>query len=134
MSLPAELAAAVRERAGFRCQYCLMHQSLQGATFHVEHILPRAKGGADELANLTLSCPSCNLRKADRTTAIDPVTGASVPLFHPRRDVWSEHFRFNGSRIEGTTAIGRATVAALDFNHLRRQRIRVVEKRLGLHP
>ena len=134
MSLPAKLAAAVRERAAHRCQYCLMHQSLQGATFHVEHILPRIKGGTDELANLTLACPSCNLRKADRTTAIDPASGTSVPLFHPGRDIWSEHFRFNGSRIEGTTAIGRATVAALDFNHPRRQRIRVVERRLGLHP
>ena len=134
MSLPVELAAAVRERAASRCQYCLMHQSLQGATFHVEHILPRAKSGTDELANLTLACPSCNLRKADRTTAIDSATGASVPLFHPGRDIWSEHFRFNGSRIEGSTAIGRATGAALDFNHPRRQRIRVVEKRLGLDP
>ena len=134
MSLPVELAAAVRERAASRCQYCLMHQSLQGATFHVEHILPRAKGGTDELANLTLACPSCNLRKADRTIAIDLATGTSVPLFHPGRDIWSQHVRFKGSRIEGATAIGRAAVGALDFNHPRRQRIRMVEKRLGLHP
>ena len=134
MNLARELADAVHDRAANRCQYCLMHQGLQGATFHVEHILPRAKGGTDELANLTLACPSCNLRKANRITAIDPTSGASVPLFHPGRDRWLEHFRFNQSRIEGLTPIGRATVAALDFNHPRRQRIRGAEKRLGLHP
>ena len=61
MSVPGDLAAAVRRRAASRCQYCLMHQRLQGATFHVEHIIPRSKGGADELANLALACPSCNL-------------------------------------------------------------------------
>lgn len=40
MNLPGDLAAVVRERAAGRCQYCLMHQSLQGATFHIEHITP----------------------------------------------------------------------------------------------
>ena len=68
MKFAGEVVAAVRERAANRCQYCLMHQGLQGATFHVEHIVPRSKGGPDELANLALACPSCNLRKADRTT------------------------------------------------------------------
>ena len=58
MSLSRELALAVRERAGGRCQYCLMHQALQGATFHIEHIVPESRGGADDLANLTLACPS----------------------------------------------------------------------------
>ena len=134
MKLPGELAATVRRRAADRCQYCLMHQQLQGATFHIEHIIPRAQGGTDDLGNLTLACPSCNLHKADRIAAIDPVSGASVPLFHPGRDIWPEHFHFLGQRVEGLTALGRATVAALDFNHSRRQRIRAVEARLGFHP
>lgn len=50
-----------------RCEYCQMHQSLQGATFHLEHAVPRSAGGTDELDNLALACPSCNLHKADRT-------------------------------------------------------------------
>ena len=133
MNLPGELAAAVRRRAADRCQYCLMHQQLQGATFHVEHIIPMARGGTDEPGNLTLACPSCNLHKADRITAIDPATGAPAPLFHPGRDTWPDHFHFRGHRIEGLTAAGRATVAALDFNHPRRQRIRAVEARFGFH-
>ena len=45
-------AAMVRSRAGNRCEYCQMHQSLQGATFHVEHISPRASGGLSTPDNL----------------------------------------------------------------------------------
>lgn len=134
MSLPLELARAVLERAGDRCQYCLMDQALQGATFHIEHILPLSKGGQTHLANLALACPSCNLHKADQTAAIDPVTSAHVPLFHPLRQTWSDHFRFRGYQIEGLTPIGRATVAALDFKHPRRRDIRAAEERLGLYP
>ena len=134
MNLADELAAAVRERAPGRCQYCLMHQTLQGATFHIEHIIPRSKGGAQELSNLALACPSCNLHKADRTTASDPVSGTAAPLFHPERQVWSAHFRFTGYRIEGLTPTGRATVTALDFNHPRRQRVRAAEEKFGLYP
>ena len=40
MGVPEELSREVRARADGRCQYCLMHESLQGATFHVEHIIP----------------------------------------------------------------------------------------------
>ena len=57
MSLPVKLAAVVREQAAGRCQYCCMHEGLQGATFHIEHVLPKSQGGADELSNLTLACP-----------------------------------------------------------------------------
>jgi len=134
MNLPVETARAVRERAGGRCQYCLMHQSLQGATFHVEHIIPRSKGGQTELANLTLACPGCNLHKADRLEAVDPVTGAHVALFHPLQQVWSDHFRFRSYEIQGRTPVGRTAVAALDLNHPRRQRIRAAEEKFGLFP
>lgn len=134
MNLPGELAASVRQRAVGRCQYCRMHQSLQGATFHIEHIIPRSQGGPSELGNLALACPSCNLHKADRTMAIDPESGAPVRLFHPGRQIWSDHFRFSGYRIEGLTATGRVTVAVLDLNHSRRRRIRAAEQRFGLHP
>src|SRR5437867_12530781 len=109
MNLSSELAIAVRQRARDRCQYCLMHQSLQGAKFHIEHVIPRSRGGRIELGNLALACPSCNLHKADRTEAVDPLTGAWAPVFHPVQQVWSDHFRFNAHRIEGLTDIGRAT-------------------------
>jgi hypothetical protein len=120
----AETCRLVIARAADRCEFCGMHQSLQGATFHVEHILPSAAGGSDDLDNLCLACPGCNLHKADRTTAADPETGAVVPLFHPRRDRWASHFAWTGEFIVGCTPVGRATVAALDLNAPRRLRIR----------
>jgi hypothetical protein len=111
-----------------------MHQSLQGATFHSEHVVPRAKGGIDDVANLALACPRCNLRKSDRTSAPDPRSRADVPIFNPRQDEWREHFRWNGVRLVGRTAVGRATITALDLNHPRRLRIRKAETYFGLFP
>lgn len=134
MKLSTELAADVRARAAGRCQYCLMHQSLQGATFHLEHVIPQSHGGSDELSNLALACPSCNLHKADHTTAVDPTTGVAVALFHPIQLSWSDHFRFDGYQIEGTTPTGRATVVAMNFNHPRRLRIRAAEEAFDLFP
>lgn len=62
MTVSSEIARVVQTRAGARCEYCRMHQSLQGATFHVEHIIPRCRGGRSELENLAWCCPSCNLQ------------------------------------------------------------------------
>jgi len=134
MAVPEVLSQAIRSRAHGRCQYCLMHESLQGATFHIEHVIPASRGGESTLENLALACPGCNLHKANRTTAVDPLTGEQVPLFHPILQRWPEHFRFKGYEMEGYTAVGRATVAMLDLNHLRRQRIRQAEKAFGLYP
>jgi hypothetical protein len=64
------------------------------------------------------------LHKANRINFIDPDTGNRVPLFNPRSDDWDEHFRWDGYRIVGQTAIGRVTVAALELNHPRRVQIR----------
>jgi hypothetical protein len=134
MSVSAEQAEQVRRRAGDRCQYWLMHQSLQGATFHIEHIVPKSKGGTSDLSNLALACPSCNLYKADRTTAIDPTTSKPVSLFQPLNQKWSEHFQFDGDVVKGLTPSGRATVTALDMNSPRRRRIRNAEKKFGMFP
>ena len=49
-----------------------MGQAMQGATFHIEHVVPRSKGGASDEGNLALACPSCNLHKGDRMHAVDP--------------------------------------------------------------
>lgn len=134
MTAPEELSRAVRARAGGRCQYCLMHESLQGATFHLEHVIPLSRGGRSDFDNLVLACPGCNLHKAGRITTRDPATGQEARLFHPLRQQWPEHFRFTLYQIEGLTPVGRGTVDALDLNHARRQRIRQVEEAFGLYP
>jgi hypothetical protein len=112
-----------------------MHQSLQGATFHVEHVVPQSAGGAATLDNLVLACPSCNLAKSDRVSARDSATNLDAPLFNPRTDRWADHFTWDESwRIVGLTPTGRATVVALDLNHWRRVRIREAEEWFELFP
>jgi hypothetical protein len=111
-----------------------MHQSLQGATFHVEHIIPGSLGGKSESENLAWACPSCNLHKSNRTHAIAPGTNEPVTLFNPRRDKWDEHFSWYGFRIVGVTSIGRATIETLQLNHDRRIRIREAEAIFDLFP
>ena len=129
-----QTVALVKARAHGRCEYCLMHQSLQGATFHVEHILPQSKGGSDVPENLAWCCPSCNLRKSDRVEGADPLTGGVVALFNPRLNVWSDHFGWEGYEVVGKTPIGRSTIAALQMNGGRRMAIRRAEQQFGLFP
>ena len=77
-----------------------------------------------ELENLALACHRCNLRKGPNLTAIDPLSCEVVPLFHPRRDRWIDHFRLIEFRIEGISPIGRATAHVLGFNDARRVELR----------
>jgi len=112
-----------------------MHQSLQGATFHVEHVVPRSGGGSDEADNLALSCPSCNLGKSNRVVALDPQTAEPAPLYNPRTDSWADHFEWtDGREVVGRTPTGRATVAALNLNHPRRVLIREAKEYFDLYP
>jgi hypothetical protein len=124
----------VISRARDRCEYCRMHQSLQGATFHIEHIEPQSAGGSDDLENLALARPNCNLVKSNRRVAPDPDTETQVPLFNLRTERWEDHFGWEDRRIVGRTPTGRATVEALIFNHPRRLRIREAEEWFDLFP
>jgi hypothetical protein len=118
------LRKPVYERADGRCEYCRIPQSTYPITFPIDHIIARQHVGSDSAGNLALCCPRCNRKKGPNIAAVDPATGAISPLFHPRRDEWSAHFRWNGAAIVGTTAQGRATVALLDFNDIERLRLR----------
>src|SRR5216684_6776184 len=93
----------VAARADFRCEYCLTPMGLVPSPYSTEHILPRSKAGTDHSDNLAYSCPGCNGHKAAKTTAIDPATLKTVPLFNPRQEKWTEHFGWtaDGTRVEG---------------------------------
>ena len=126
----------MEDRAGRRCEYCLAPQDACGYHFHLEHIIPAMRGGTDEEANRALACASCNLAKSDRVSALDPLTGAETPLFHPRSQNWREHFRWNEDQrtLTGLTAVGRATVSGLDLNSELRQTARSFWFAAGLLP
>lgn len=113
------LRRKIRSDAEQRCGYCFSRQELVLGTLEIEHIVPHAKGGPDEEANLWLACSLCNRYKATQVTASDPLTGESALLFNPRADKWHEHFGWSadGVLILGSTAKGRATVEALRLNN-----------------
>ena len=113
-----------RHRADNRCEYCLLRQEHSHLAHHIEHIVAKQHGGSDDLGNLALACHRCNLCNRPNLTGFARQSGRIVPLFHPRRDRWTEHFAWRGPRIEGLTAIGRATVLVLGMNDARRLDLR----------
>ena len=121
-------------RAKNRCEYCQLSQLGQEATFHIDHVQPRAAGGPTNPDNLALACVSCSLRKWAKQTAIDPETNTEVGLFHPRLQQWAEHFRWEMERVVGLTPTGRATIASLALNRPIILAIRQEETERGRHP
>jgi hypothetical protein len=119
--VPVALRRLVRDRAQGRCEYCRVAESVTFALHEVDHIVAEKHGGETSAQNLALSCTLCNRRKGSDLSSLDPQTGDMVPLFHPRKHHWTDHFRFNGARIEPLTAIGRATVRLLGLDSAERQ-------------
>ncbi len=120
-------------RANGCCEYCRSCEDNTGQSMEVEHIDPN---GGDVADNLCLSCGNCNRSKATVTAAADPVTSELVALFNPRQQKWSEHFQWidESSRVEGKTAVGRATVARFKMNRLRIVNARKRWAAAGYHP
>ena len=73
---------AVFQRDDFTCRYCgfrstqirvpmdcprWMSRARWRALLHVDHVIPRSRGGTDDLENLVTACSACNLAKYDRT-------------------------------------------------------------------
>jgi 5-methylcytosine-specific restriction endonuclease McrA len=101
-----------------------------------EHIIPKGLGGQTTLENLALACNGCNGAKYTKTEAIDPVNNQVVPLFHPRKDNWLDHFMWNDtcSHIIGLSPTGRATVEALRLNRPNLVSLRRILFDAGKHP
>jgi len=114
----------IRQRAKLRCEYCHLPQRGHDQQFSIDHVIARKHGGPDTADNLALSCIRCNLHKGTDLAGIDRPSGALVPLFNPRRDVWAEHFSWNGPLLAGITPTGRTTVALLKMNVAERIRLR----------
>lgn len=134
MTVAAWMRREVVLRAGNRCEYCRLSQAGQEAKFHVDHIEPVAAGGESTLENLALACVSCSLRKGARRKSKDPTTGRDVHLFHPRQQVWADHFVWKINKVAGVTPTGRATVTLLKMNMALAQSIRAEERFYGRHP
>lgn len=67
------MAISTRDRfdvivsADFTCHYCgergATNDGPDGRAWHIDHVIPRSKGGRDERANYVLACATCNLAK-----------------------------------------------------------------------
>jgi hypothetical protein len=97
------LTEEVRRRADSCCEYCRMPQAAFRRPFHIEHIVAKQHGGPTELANLALACWYCNLKKGPNLTGVDPDTAEVVPLFHPRKDKWTDHFSVRAGSLNPRT-------------------------------
>jgi 5-methylcytosine-specific restriction endonuclease McrA len=128
--------AAVAARARGCCEYCRSQARFSPDPFSVEHIVPASRGGSDASDNLAWSCQGCNNRKYVSTDAIDPVTGETVALYHPRRDRWADHFAWHEdfALVLGLTPTGRATAEKLQLNRDGVRNLRRVLRSAGEHP
>jgi len=64
--------SVLRKTSG-RCVYCAIALTTQRGlpnSFEVDHVLPVALGGTDDVANLVPSCMSCNSKKQAKTALV----------------------------------------------------------------
>jgi hypothetical protein len=130
--MDAKLRRRAQLRARNRCEYCRLRQVHDPFhTFHVEHIIARQHRGSDKLENLAWACHQCNLHKGTNFASFDPDTNEVVRLFHPRKDRWFDHFRFEGPRVAGISSTGRTTAWLLQMNSEERLELRSLLIELG---
>ena len=112
------LRSQIRQRAGLRCEYCHLPESVAELRFQADHVVAEKHGGATELGNLCWACFRCNSHKGPNLAGLDERTGEMARLFNPRADVWTEHFRWSGPKLAGKTPVGRATIQVLCINRM----------------
>ncbi|MBI3537469.1 MAG: HNH endonuclease [Chloroflexi bacterium] len=134
--VPAHLKRLVVERARGCCEYCRSQARFAIQSFSTEHIVPTSRDGKTTLDNLALACQGCNNHKYTKTEARDSVSNKVVPLYHPRRQRWHDHFTWSDdfAVVIGLTPIGRATIEALHLNREDLINLRRVLYAMGEHP
>lgn len=76
----AKRAVYARDRG--KCALCAADMMMElDEDDHIDHIVPLANGGCNDLVNLQLLCKPCNLAKSDRLVAVSN----SVPPYLSRR-------------------------------------------------
>lgn len=132
--ISAHLRRNVRERAGERCEYCLLADADGYFSHEPDHVIAEKHGGATTFDNLAWSCFDCNRFKGSDIASLDPASGELVPLFNPRTQRWSDHFQLAGPVIVALTAMGRATERLLKLNLPARIEVRETLARVGRYP
>ena len=110
------LELQVWRRARSCCEYSQLPHEYSDLPFQFDHIVAEQHGGLTSLDNLALACLPDNKHKGPNLAGIEPVRGKLVALFHPRRQQWQRHFRWNGPFLVGHTQTCRATIRVLAIN------------------
>jgi hypothetical protein len=111
-----ELENFVWSRANHLCEYCRVPQIFDPVAFEIDHIIARQHHGQTLVDNLALICFTCNRHKGPNIAGYDLELQQTTALFHPRRDTWSDHFRWEGPELSGLSAIGRVPIHVLAIN------------------
>lgn len=134
--IPKKIKREILKLAEGRCEYCksLAKYSLQ--PFHLDHIIPLVLEGETILDNLAYSCGGCNGIKNIKIEAFDPLSNLMIPFFHPRKEIWLEHFRWNDDKtlMIGISPSGRVTVNTLQLNRFEVVNMRKLTILSGEHP
>lgn len=134
MAMNTKLEETVWTRAKNACEYCRIRAEFEVLPPQVDHIISVQQGGLTSSENLCLACYRCNHHKGPNIAGWDPKSRQIVPLFNPRTDRWSQHFRLRGGVIVGRTICGRITAKLLGMNHPRRIVLREVLIAKGRYP
>ena len=115
MAVSAEARAAVRAAFGGRCGYCGVSETSVGSELEIDHHLPQAAGGSDDIDNLVYACTACNRFKGDYAPARD--APESLRLLHPLRDEMGPHIAATvHGRLLGLTPRGWFYIQRLHLN------------------
>jgi 5-methylcytosine-specific restriction endonuclease McrA len=132
--VPIDLRTLVIARAQDSCEYCLIHADYAVLVHEIDHVIAEKHGGATAAENLAYACAQCNRFKGSDIATFDPQTDQVVPLFNPRTQSWSEHFRLDGVIIVALSPTGRATERSLQLNLIDRILLRKELLSAGRYP
>lgn len=76
MAVSTRTRFEVFKRDRYTCVYCGAHPP--DVLLHVDHVVPQAAGGSDEITNLITACQACNLGKSDRLLMEGEAPGVSA--------------------------------------------------------
>jgi hypothetical protein len=134
--IPISIQKTILELSHDYCEYCILPSNFSTDFFHYEHIIPISLDGKTTLENLARSCGLCNNNKRDKISHTDPLTQQNVRLYHPRQDIWAEHFQWSDDDLHlvGLSPNARATIDLLKLNRINAVNLRKLLKMADLHP
>ena len=132
--IPEKLRDMVAHRAGYSCEYCLMHEDDLVLSAQIDHIISIKHHGPTELENLAYCCLICNTNKGSDIATILFPDDTLVRFFNPRKDRWTDHFDLVEGLILAKTKIGEATARILNFNASERVLRRQILIKAGRYP